>query len=152
MRLRGFLRWAVAFVLAVLALVILSLTQGKVNKQAEEATYRAYRILIHGIFVILVVFVLFGNRIMWSNVEQLSNWFRVEGLVTLVYFARMGHNFYPAEVVVGEIAAISPAIDNHHQPGWQTERRNPPNRDAQRGIAAVEITGNDTRVAAVKRK
>lgn len=87
-----------------------------------------------------------------NHVEQLSNWFRVEGLVTLVYFARMGHNFYPAEVVVGEIAAISPAIDNHHQPGWQTERRNPPNRDAQRGIAAVEITGNDTRVAAVKRK
>jgi uncharacterized membrane-anchored protein YitT (DUF2179 family) len=47
--------------------VILGLAQGKVSKQAEDATYRAYRILIHGIFVMLLVFFLFGNHIIWSN-------------------------------------------------------------------------------------
>jgi hypothetical protein len=36
-------------------------------KQAEDESYRAYRILIHGIFVMLAVFFLFGDRIVWSN-------------------------------------------------------------------------------------
>ena len=33
----------------------------------EEETYRAYRVLIHGIFVLLVVFAFFGNHIVWSQ-------------------------------------------------------------------------------------
>ena len=56
-----------ATVLAVLAFVVLGLTQGKVTKHAEDLSYRAYRILIHGIFVMMLVFVLFGNHIVWSN-------------------------------------------------------------------------------------
>jgi hypothetical protein len=63
----GALDVSLAFVLAALALVILGVTQGKVNKQAEDVSYRAYRILTHGIFLMLVVFFLFGNRITWSN-------------------------------------------------------------------------------------
>ncbi len=63
----GTLDVGLAFVLAVLALLILGLTQGKVTKHAEELSYRAYRILIHGIFVMMLVFVLFGNHIVWSN-------------------------------------------------------------------------------------
>lgn len=39
----------------------------KVNRQADDATYRAYRILTHGIFVALVVFFLAGERITWIN-------------------------------------------------------------------------------------
>jgi uncharacterized protein YhhL (DUF1145 family) len=58
---------SLAFVLAVLVLVILGLAQGKVSKQAEEVSYRSYRILIHGIFAMLVVFFLFGSRVVWSN-------------------------------------------------------------------------------------
>jgi hypothetical protein len=38
-----------------------------VNKPAEDVSYRAYRVLIHGIFVMPVVFFLFGDRIVWSN-------------------------------------------------------------------------------------
>jgi hypothetical protein len=38
-----------------------------VNKPAEDASYRAYRVLIHGILAMLVVFFLFGDRIVWSN-------------------------------------------------------------------------------------
>ena len=37
------------------------------SKPAEEARYRAYRVLIHGIFVALVAFVLAGDWIVWGN-------------------------------------------------------------------------------------
>jgi hypothetical protein len=56
-----------AFVLAILALVIVGLTQGNVDKQAEDASYRAYRILNHGILVMSAVFMLCGDRIIWIN-------------------------------------------------------------------------------------
>ncbi len=58
---------AIAFVLAILVLVIMALAQGKVNKQAEGTSYRAYRVLTHGIFAMIVVFFLFGDRIIWIN-------------------------------------------------------------------------------------
>jgi hypothetical protein len=63
----GRLDVGLAFVLAVLALSIMALAEGKVNQQAVDATYRAYRILTHGIFVMLVMFFLAGDRIIWSN-------------------------------------------------------------------------------------
>jgi VIT1/CCC1 family predicted Fe2+/Mn2+ transporter len=63
----GVLDVAIAFVLAMLAWAVFGFAQGKVNKPAEDASYRAYRVLIHGIFVMLVVFFLFGDRIVWSN-------------------------------------------------------------------------------------
>ena len=63
----GFLDVCLAFVLAVLALAILAVTQGKVNKQAECVSYRAYRILTHGILLMLLVFFLAGDRIVWTN-------------------------------------------------------------------------------------
>jgi hypothetical protein len=63
----GVLDVVIAFVLALLALAVLGLAHGKVNRQAEDASYRAYRVLIHGIMVLLVVFFLFGDRIVWGN-------------------------------------------------------------------------------------
>ena len=63
----GVLDVAIAFVLAMLALAVIGLAQGKVNKPAEDASYRAYRVLLHGIFAMGVVFILFGDRIVWSN-------------------------------------------------------------------------------------
>jgi len=45
----------VAFVLGLLATATMVLAQGQVDKAAEDATYRAYRILVHGIFALLVV-------------------------------------------------------------------------------------------------
>jgi len=54
-----------AFVLAILVLVIMALAGGKVDKQAEDTSYRAYRVLIHGILGMLVIFFLFGDRITW---------------------------------------------------------------------------------------
>jgi hypothetical protein len=45
----GTLDVSVAFVLAILTLVIFGFTGGKVDKRIEATTYRAYRILVHGI-------------------------------------------------------------------------------------------------------
>ncbi len=57
----------IAFILAILAIVVLALAQDQVTRQAEDATYLAYRVLIHGILAMLVVFLLFGDRIFWVN-------------------------------------------------------------------------------------
>jgi hypothetical protein len=56
-----------AFALAAVVFAVMVAAYRKVSRQAEEATYRAYRILIHGIFVVLVVFFLAGDRITWTN-------------------------------------------------------------------------------------
>jgi hypothetical protein len=63
----GVLDVSIASVLAILAIAILALGSGKVDKQAEDASYRAYRVLIHGIFAMMVVSVFFGDQIVWSN-------------------------------------------------------------------------------------
>jgi hypothetical protein len=63
----GVLDVGIAFLLAALAIAVLGLAQGHVDKPVEAASYRAYRILIHGIFALLVVFFLFGDRIVWIN-------------------------------------------------------------------------------------
>jgi zinc transporter ZupT len=52
-----------AFVLAAMVFLVMVAAQGKISRQADEPTYRAYRILTHGIFVMLVVFFLAGERI-----------------------------------------------------------------------------------------
>lgn len=57
----------VAFVLVILAFTIMAVSQGKVDKQVEDTTYRAYRVLLHGIVVMIVVFFLSGNHITWMN-------------------------------------------------------------------------------------
>jgi hypothetical protein len=56
-----------AFVLAIQALAIMALAEGRVTRQATDASYRVYRILTHGILVMVVMFFLFGDRIVWIN-------------------------------------------------------------------------------------
>jgi hypothetical protein len=56
-----------AFVLAAMVFAVMVAAHGKIDRQAEDATYRAYRILSHGIFVMLVVFFLAGEQITWIN-------------------------------------------------------------------------------------
>jgi len=65
-RIVGVTDGVLAFVLVVMAMVLWSRTQGKVTSDAEDAAYRAYRVLIHAIIVLLLVFFLFGDRIAWS--------------------------------------------------------------------------------------
>lgn len=56
-----------AFVLAAMVFAVMVAAHGKIDRQAEDATYRAYRILSHGIFVMLVGFFLAGEQITWIN-------------------------------------------------------------------------------------
>src|SRR5215813_15166418 len=63
----GIVDVVLAFVLAAMVFAMMVAAHGKISKQADDATYRAYGILIHGIFVILVVFFLAGERITWIN-------------------------------------------------------------------------------------
>src|SRR5215831_1291860 len=56
-----------AFVLAILVFVIIGLTQGHVDRQAEAASYRTYRVLNHGLLALGVVVMLSGDRIIWLN-------------------------------------------------------------------------------------
>jgi hypothetical protein len=63
----GILDVVVAFLLAALAIVIVALAEGKVGRQARDTSYRAYRVLSYGILVLIVVFFLFGDRIVWVN-------------------------------------------------------------------------------------
>ena len=65
-RIWGVLDGILAFVLVTMAIVLSVRTQGRVTKQADNTVYRAYRVLIHGILVLLVVFFLFGDRIAWN--------------------------------------------------------------------------------------
>ena len=58
---------ALAFVLAIAALGIPALVRGRVDKGVEEAAYRAYRILTHGIMAVGVLVMLAGDRITWAN-------------------------------------------------------------------------------------
>jgi hypothetical protein len=57
----------IAFTLAILAFAIVAVTYGKVDSLAEKATYRAYRLLIHAIFLLILLFFIFGDRIVWAN-------------------------------------------------------------------------------------
>ena len=66
-KLWGVLDVAIAFVLVILAFAIITLAGRNVDKQAENRSYRAYRILTHGILAMLVVFFVFGDRIVWIN-------------------------------------------------------------------------------------
>ena len=63
----GVLDVSIAFFLAVLAFLVLTITRGNVNKRAEQASYHAYRQLTHGLLVMCVVYMLFGDYIILPN-------------------------------------------------------------------------------------
>lgn len=63
----GRLDVGLAFVLAIFAFAVLAVAHNKVTRQAEDRSYRAYRVFTHGIFAMLVAFVFFGERIIWPN-------------------------------------------------------------------------------------
>jgi hypothetical protein len=63
----GALDVGIAFLLALLAFLVFGFARGRVNKPVEDLSYRAYRVLIHAIFAALVVFFVFGDRIVWTQ-------------------------------------------------------------------------------------
>jgi hypothetical protein len=65
---------ALAFVLAMCSFVIMGLAQGKITRHAEDFSYRVYRVLLHGIFATGLVFILFGDRIVWHQCVTGLTW------------------------------------------------------------------------------
>ena len=55
----------VAGVLAITAIALFAIVDRNVTSQAREATYRAYRVSLHGILALVVVFFVAGDRITW---------------------------------------------------------------------------------------
>jgi hypothetical protein len=51
----------------ILAFVVVGRAEGKVTAEETTATYRAYRVLLHGVLALVVVFFLLGDRIVWIN-------------------------------------------------------------------------------------
>jgi hypothetical protein len=65
-RVWGILDVVVAFVLVALAIVITALFDREVNEEIKQVAYRSYRVFINAILVILVVFFLVGDRVVWT--------------------------------------------------------------------------------------
>ena len=82
----GSVHVALAFVLAIAALGIPALVRGRVNKGVEEAAYRAYRILTHGIMAVGVLVIVAGDRITWPNCATGFLWRTWLGLYILPWW------------------------------------------------------------------
>jgi hypothetical protein len=63
----GVLDVTVALVLAVAAIALLGVTHNQPDRQAEHASFVAYRFLSYGLLVFGVVFMISGDRIVWAN-------------------------------------------------------------------------------------
>jgi hypothetical protein len=63
----GALDVTLAFILALLVIVVLATVRDRVNKEVEQITYKVYRVLIWGIFLLMAVFVVAGDRIIWTQ-------------------------------------------------------------------------------------
>ena len=63
----GTLDVALAFVLTILAFTVVGIQQHNITPEIEQKTYRAYRGLIHIILLLLILFFVLGNQIMWIN-------------------------------------------------------------------------------------
>jgi hypothetical protein len=63
----GMLDVGTAFTLAFSVLAIQAAVRGEVDQQAESATYRTYRILIHGLLAVAVAVMVGSGWITWAN-------------------------------------------------------------------------------------
>ena len=63
----GALDVAVAAIVAVLAITVAAIAEKRVDARATEATYRVYRVLIHGVLAGVVIFLTLGDRINWPT-------------------------------------------------------------------------------------
>ncbi len=81
---------SLAFVVAALAIAILAVTHNKIDREAETASYQAYRFLLHGILVVCVLFMYGGDRIVWVN---LRHGLRMADLVAPIHAAGVAYCF-----------------------------------------------------------
>jgi hypothetical protein len=65
-RIVGVMDGVLAFILVGMAMLLWARTRGRITNEAEASAYRGYRVLMHVIIALLVVFFLFGDRIAWN--------------------------------------------------------------------------------------
>jgi hypothetical protein len=63
----GVLDITLAFILVVFVFVVQVTARDRVDKKVEQTTYKFYRVLIWGIFLLMAVFVVAGDRIIWTQ-------------------------------------------------------------------------------------
>jgi hypothetical protein len=56
-----------ALVLVVLVMVIQTAARTHVDRQVKETTYKLYRVLLNGVLLVLAIFFLAGDRIIWTQ-------------------------------------------------------------------------------------
>jgi hypothetical protein len=52
---------------ALLSMAVVGIAEDRVTAEVKDATYRAYRILLHGILALCALFFIAGDRISWTN-------------------------------------------------------------------------------------
>jgi hypothetical protein len=77
---------AEAFVLAFAAFGLQMLIRERVDRRAEDAVYRVYRVLTHGIILLAVVVMLAGDRIRWGSCATGFMWRTWLGLYLLPWW------------------------------------------------------------------
>ena len=75
-----------AFVLAIVAFAIQIQGRGKVDQRAEDATYRVYRTVTHGMMLVGALVILAGDRITWANCATGFLWRAWLGLYILPWW------------------------------------------------------------------
>jgi hypothetical protein len=105
-RIVGVMDGVIAFTLVGMAMILWSRTRGKVTKDAEAAAYSGYRVLLHVIIVLLVLFFLVGDRIAWTI-----------GLVGISWRSWLLLYTLPAW-----FAALRAAEESNHPPGQAIPR------------------------------
>ena len=63
----GTLDVALAFILALSIFAVMAVARHSITQPVERTTYRLYRVLLHGVFVMGVVFMLAGDHIIWTQ-------------------------------------------------------------------------------------
>ena len=77
---------AVAFILAIAAFGIQALVYRTVDERTENATYRIYRSLTHGLIAVAVLVMVAGDRISWVNCATGFLWRTWLGLYVLPWW------------------------------------------------------------------
>lgn len=75
-----------AFILAIVAFGIQTHARGKVDRQAEDTTYRVHRTTTHALILVAGLVMLAGDRIIWANCATGFLWRAWLGLYILPWW------------------------------------------------------------------
>jgi hypothetical protein len=104
----GILDVGISFILVVLISMIQAFARNRVSQQAKKSSYRAYQILLHGIFLMPLVFFTAGDRIIWTQCLTEFAWRRWLLLYLLPWWFAMFKTTAGHESPINEPMACTP--------------------------------------------